>query len=367
MLRFREFRKNILETSSGASGPMDGSDTSEPSSPQPPPPPPASEPTPPSKPAIDTKAIAGQIKKDIDNLVIQWVNDLKKQLYSGEAQVKPRSLWDRFKGGLSNLWYGRQNLQNPYYWKNRLGDELGVRQESRQFNTLPFTLEEYKELRNFFDEFEMQLKEEYEETPQTANLRINQIINAKANELRQKLDNLLNQHVQSGALAQLAQANEPPAASGGSDAPPSPSPSPSPPPKKPKPQRDVTLPTTITDWENPTSDMTTAAQSLINTIKNSTNDTEALQAIGQFNVTPAGKLWNDFGGGLVVSNSACPDLPKIIRFGHPLLKYFEKFNESLLRQLKTQKRIEANQGDIKTDEDLKQRIRKATGIHKRTA
>lgn len=361
MLRFREFRKNILEAAtSGEPGEMDGGTeptAPEPSSPSPPAPP---ESTPqPLKPAIDTKAIAGQIKKDIDNLVVQWTNDLKKQLYSGEAQVKPRSLWDRFKGGLSNLWYGRQNAQNPYYWRNRLGDELGVRQESRQFNTLPFTLEEYKELREFFDTFEMQLKEEYEETPQTANLRINQIINAKANELRQKLDNLLNQHVQSGALAQIANA----AQTSSPETPTIPQRTP-----RPKPQREVVLPGSISNYAQPTGEMNTAATTLATIIDDTiTDNSTALRAISDFNSNDAGKLWNDFGGGLVVTTAACPDLPKIIRFGHPLIKYLEKFNQTLLTQLKRQKRIELKQGDIKTEEDLKQRISKATGIHGRTS
>lgn len=355
MLRFKEFRHKINEAGAIGTLPTDPTDPA----PAEPAEPPASDtiPKPESAQAPDNSAAVAKLKQEIDALVVQWVNELKKELVSGEMKTAPRGLWDRFKGGLANMWYGRYNQSNPYYWQNRLGDDLGrpVQSEST-FNQLPFTLKEYMDLRNFFDQFEYKIKEDYEETGGTGGLRINQIINQKANELRQKLNNLLIQHAQSGALTPSApQGSEP---SGSSR------------PSRPKPERptidpkSITLPEGISDWKNPNPQHSTSNRdynSLVTDMAGATEDQGALflPRVIAFFGTSSGDFWDKFGGGLVSTSGACPDVPKILRYGDPRYKYFEKFDKPRLALLKKQKRIESTQGEIGTADDLKQKIASA--------
>lgn len=359
MLRFKQFRKKLLEATIEAMPlpPDGGGGSPEPASD--PAIPPASQPTRKEKPSIDPEAF-NKLKKDIDDLVVNWVGELKKELVSGTAVTQSRGLWDRFKGGLSNLWYGRQNQQNPYYWQNKLGDDLGrpgsVRSESTEFNSLPFTLHEYMDLRKFFDEFEKQLSEEYGETEGTSSLRINQIINQRANELRQKINNIVAQHIQNVSPTPSSDGTDGDGdgdgdgggdgggtggGTGGGGGRPKP------------PPREVTLDNTF-NYLAPTAEMTTAATEI-----NALSDAEKFNRILQFSNTPAGQAWDKYGGGLVNTGSrgACPDVPIILRIGDPRLEYFKIRPEERYKPLRSANRIELRA--ITTNEELIAKIQKA--------
>ena len=334
MLRFKQFRQTLLEAATiEALPPPDGggSGGGSPATPSDP----ASQPTRNEKPSIDPEAF-NKLKKDIDDLVVNWVGELKKELVSGTAVTQSRGLWDRFKGGLSNLWYGRQNQQNPYYWQNKLGDDLGrpgsVRSESTEFNSLPFTLHEYMDLRKFFNEFEKQLSEEYGETEGTSSLRINQIINQRANELRQKINNIVAQHIQhvsSTPSSDDTDGDESGAGDGtGGDG------------GRPTvPPREVTLDTTF-DYANPSTQMTAAA----NEINALTDLADKSNRIMNFSTTDAGKAWDKYGGGLVHTGTSGerPDIPVILRIGDPRLEYLKNNIQDRYQKLFNANRIETN-------------------------
>jgi hypothetical protein len=78
---------------------------------------------------------------DLERTIDQFVTSLKQQLANPmtgpDAQ---RGVWDRMKNWWSNMWHGRYNQQNPYFWQNKLGDDLGRTTESVQ--RIP--LEHYK-------------------------------------------------------------------------------------------------------------------------------------------------------------------------------------------------------------------------------
>ena len=359
MLRFKQFRQTLLEAPTIEALPSPDGGGSAPAPPSDPPIPPASQPTRKEKPSIDPEAF-NKLKKDIDDLVVNWVGELKKELVSGTAVTQSRGLWDRFKGGLSNLWYGRQNQQNPYYWQNKLGDDLGrpgsVRSESTEFNSLPFTLHEYMDLRKFFDEFEKQLSEEYGETEGTSSLRINQIINQRANELRQKINNIVAQHIQNVSPTPSSDGTDGDGdgdgggdgggtgGGGGGGGRPKP------------PPREVTLDNTF-NYLAPTAEMTTAATEI-----NALPDAEKFNRILQFSNTPAGQAWDKYGGGLVNTGSRgpCPDIPKILRIGDPRLEYLKNNIQDRYATLKRTGRIEIDK--ITTNEELIAKIQRARGI-----
>ena len=128
--------------------------------------------------------ISQVIKQEISQVIDQWVNDLVKTKIATPV-MNPKlqqGLWDRLKGSLSNIWHGRYNQNNPNYWKNRFGDDLGV-QES--YNPRAFSLQEYKEIRSAVEETEKVINEE--STPEVEKLRIVRIIRSAAEDLKQKL------------------------------------------------------------------------------------------------------------------------------------------------------------------------------------
>lgn len=123
------------------------------------------------------------IKKEIDKIVDQWVDEvIKVRLLptpgSGEQEKGP-SLWNRFKRGLSNLFHGYTNQQNPYYWQNR-ASQLGVQESFDHARRL--TLKEYSDIREVLDRAEMQMENE-----QLEKLRMVKIIRSAAEELKKRL------------------------------------------------------------------------------------------------------------------------------------------------------------------------------------
>lgn len=137
-----------------------------------------------------------KLKNDINKEVDSWVADLKRTLVNPFTPLnRQRGMWDRFKNSVSNLWHGRYNQSNPYFWQNKLGDDLGATAES--FVQMPFSLEEYKELRSICES----LEEEIMEADGTENLKVMRIIDMKAQELKTKLLNMLSSTVGSEAPA----------------------------------------------------------------------------------------------------------------------------------------------------------------------
>ena len=127
---------------------------------------------------------AANIQKQVNQIVDAWVSDLKRTLINPMTPLaQRRGVWDRFKNTMSNMWHGRYNQTNPYFWQNKLGDDLGATQES--FNPNNLSLADYKSLRDICESLEEQLNED---VPAGAeNLRLVGMIDAKAQELKQKL------------------------------------------------------------------------------------------------------------------------------------------------------------------------------------
>lgn len=118
------------------------------------------------------------LKKEIDRVVDQWVSEvLKQRILQPDSPSRKIGLWDRFKKGLSNLFYGQDDKKNPYYWQNRLGS-MGVKES---FD--PLTLSEYSEIKCVLDRTEMIL----EETDETERLQLVRIIRGAAEELKRML------------------------------------------------------------------------------------------------------------------------------------------------------------------------------------
>jgi hypothetical protein len=146
--------------------------------------------------------IAQAVKQEINKVIDAWVNDLIINKIA-TPQISPErqmSLWDRLKGSMSNIFYGRYKRDNPNYWRNRFGDDLGVQEES--YNPRAFSLQEYKELKSAVDETEKVIKEAA--TPDIEKLRLVKIIRTAAEELKQKLHSIFVQSC-SGPGVQAAQ------------------------------------------------------------------------------------------------------------------------------------------------------------------
>jgi len=131
---------------------------------------------------------AANIQKQVNQIVDAWVSDLKRTLMNPMTPLaQRRGLWDRFKNTMSNMWHGRYNQTNPYFWQNKLGDDLGSTQES--FNPNNLSLADYKSLRDICESLEEQLNED---VPAGAeNLRLVGMIDTKAQELKQKLMSII--------------------------------------------------------------------------------------------------------------------------------------------------------------------------------
>ena len=135
----------------------------------------------------------------VDSIVNKWVGELIASLTTGAAPggghptdgtslsppygpAQKRGLWDRFKGTLSNLWWGRDNSKNPYRWVNKFGDDLGV----ESFLNI-VSLQDYNLLKETCDELEQQLNE----VSGVENLRLVKIIRASAEHLKSYLKQAL--------------------------------------------------------------------------------------------------------------------------------------------------------------------------------
>jgi hypothetical protein len=129
-----------------------------------------------------------QIKQQINAVVDRWVNDTISSLTKGSPRVPPRGIWDRLKGTFYNLTYGRDDKKNnPYYWKNRFGDEMGA-QESQ--SPIGMTLSEYNVLRSAVGATERVINEV--DSSETEKLRLVQVIRRAAEDLKSRLHSILD-------------------------------------------------------------------------------------------------------------------------------------------------------------------------------
>lgn len=133
--------------------------------------------------------VSKQISDEIDRVVDDWVRQLLTKMVATPMDPSAkRSLWDRFKGTLANVWYGgKYDPQNPYYWKHRFGDELGATTEN--FDPSVFSLKEYHELKTAVDKFENFINEQ--ELPAGAEkLRLVRTIRNEADRLKKTLKDI---------------------------------------------------------------------------------------------------------------------------------------------------------------------------------
>ena len=128
----------------------------------------------------------------INKAVDLWIKDLKRELISGSSSQ--RSLWDRFKNTLSNLWHGRESEKNPYMWTNKLG---GLGQTVESIRHYKFSLNEYKFLQEICDDLEQTINEE-DLPSNTSKQRIMSIIDKQADNLKNKLSDIFKIGIESG-------------------------------------------------------------------------------------------------------------------------------------------------------------------------
>ena len=132
-----------------------------------------------------------QLEDEIGGVVDRWVSTvLKDRFISKPIGQKPRSLWDRFKQGVSNWWWGPNgDKYNPNRWRNRFGDELGVEES---FDPSIFTLHEYKEMKTVVDSVDSLLVESDEGFDK---LRLMTLIKSAAQDLKSMLFNAIKDKV----------------------------------------------------------------------------------------------------------------------------------------------------------------------------
>lgn len=126
------------------------------------------------------------INAAIEKIVDDWIGELKSELLSGEG-LKTPGLWDRFKNSLANFWHGSYSDKNPYRYRNMYGN-LGTTTESVD-NRL--SLDEYKILRECCDLLEEEVKTAAPVTDQNSKLKLVQIINKHAKNLKDRLIKVL--------------------------------------------------------------------------------------------------------------------------------------------------------------------------------
>jgi len=126
------------------------------------------------------------INAAIEKIVDDWIGELKSELLSGEG-LKTPGLWDRFKNSLANFWHGAYSDKNPYRHRNMYGN-LGATTESVD-NRL--SLDEYKILRECCDLLEEEVKTAAPATDQNSKLKLVQIINKHAKNLKDRLIKVL--------------------------------------------------------------------------------------------------------------------------------------------------------------------------------
>lgn len=138
---------------------------------------------------MDT-SILKHLEDEINNVVDSWVSGaLRDRFMQKPVGQKPRSLWDRFKQGVTNWWWGpKGDKYNPYKWKNRFGDNLGSTVEhSRRpemFDPSIFTLQDYRDIRDLVESIEMRLDESADTDGEFDKLRLMNLLKSAASDLK---------------------------------------------------------------------------------------------------------------------------------------------------------------------------------------
>lgn len=135
------------------------------------------------------KTLLDRIPQEVDRMVAQLKSSLINPVSRPGAK---RGLWDRFKNTMSNLWWGRQNQDNPYFWKNKLGDDLGHTESVHHGLLVP--IEEYRILKNQCKILEEQL-EILLEADNFENLAMAKIINQWGEQLKGLLVQIVKDYI----------------------------------------------------------------------------------------------------------------------------------------------------------------------------
>jgi hypothetical protein len=133
---------------------------------------------------MDARKLA-EIEKTINATIDRWVNQTVRDRFINRPVGMPkRSLWDKFKQGVANWFWGpKGDKQNPYRWRSRFGDELGVEES---FDPSIFTLNEYMEIKGVIDSLELRLEEaeQSKEEEEFGKLRLMNLIRSAAEDLK---------------------------------------------------------------------------------------------------------------------------------------------------------------------------------------
>jgi len=264
-----------------------------------------------------------KLASEIDKVIDQWVADLKKDLLSGSLSSPKMGLWDRLKGSLANIWYGRRNTDNPYYYRNQFGD-LG-RMESNS-NGLP--LSEYKSLRQTVEDAEASIVEAAGDNAER--LKLFQIINQKATQLKQSLRNAIT--------ASMPQKYEMPPLSSF--------------PAKPSDSVASAVPAPEKTSEKKAEQKPTAKPEVVPVeVQRPPTENVPWERLSKADK----EKWNDYGGGSSPSSGRFKlfPLPLILRMGDPRL---EILYPDLRKKLEDAKRIESPDNPITSKEELDKAI-----------
>jgi hypothetical protein len=141
------------------------------------------------------------LEQVVSAIIDKWVNELIGKLLSAGSSAPQRGLWDRFKGGLHNLFLGRTGdlakKYNPYYLKNKYGDDLGATESYR------LTLSDYADVRSTIGRAESKIQESMIlSESDSSKLRFVVLIRKAAEELKEKLVPVLSRY--SGSAEALA-------------------------------------------------------------------------------------------------------------------------------------------------------------------
>lgn len=140
----------------------------------------------PTEPAQSQEII--KIKNKLMNAVDVWVKQILGMLKS-PSTGQQMGLWDRFKSGVSNLYWGRDNRHNPNYWRNRYGDDLGVPHKQESLAS-KLTFKEYHSLKTIVDKLESKINTLLE--AKFDDLKIAQMIRQAGEQLKKSLSDIVD-------------------------------------------------------------------------------------------------------------------------------------------------------------------------------
>lgn len=310
---------------------------------------------PPSALAVKMQTTVDAVGKVID----AWATQLKQKILNPMTPPEQRrGLWDRFKNWTSNIWHGRYNQTNPYFWTNKLGDDLG-----RQESYTP-TVSEYRKVRSIVENLEYRINEL--SSPDMPSLKVVSIIDQAAQELKKVLQQLISKEVQlDDKPSPPIPATEEPAA----EIPAEPEvkepekPAVVPPATEPEPAAEVKPPATEPKVEPEPPAVTPPGKSepSLNQQKPNTGGRRWQQLTAEEQMA-----WNNYGGGAAhkpsgwLKDQGVKSLPWILRSGDPRHDLLDKQPRQVWGPLMvSQGRIEYSTDPINSPEELRIRVEKA--------